>query len=126
MFTNKNSNTYFTVAFAIKSSPSIELIKRIHTITLDCSASSRIRTLMDFSTLLIKCASTNSAKLAYATAIKITVAKLIFCLDLLFKPLFSSMIYTVIFIQCIYNHTVIPEFTRNFRYYLSKDSLAVF
>lgn len=51
MFTNKNSNTYFTVAFAIKSSPSIELIKRIHTITLDCSASSRIRTSMDFSTL---------------------------------------------------------------------------
>lgn len=78
MFTNKNSNTYFTVAFAIKSSPSIELIKRIHTITLDCSASSRIRTSMDFSTLSIECASTNSAKLACATAIKITVAKLIF------------------------------------------------
>jgi len=36
------------------------------------------------------------------------------------------VIYTVIFAQCIYNHTVIPEFTRNFRYYLSKDSLAVF
>lgn len=126
MFTNKNSNTYFTVAFAIKSSPFIELIKRIHTIILDCSASSRIRTLMDFSTLLIKCASTNSAKLACATAIKITVAKLIFYLDLLFKPLFSSMIYTVIFIQCIYNHTVIPEFTRNFGYYLNKDSLTFF
>ena len=126
MFTNKNSNTYFTVAFAIKSSPSIELIKRIHTITLDCSASSRIRTSMDFSTLSIEYASTNSAKLAYATAIKITVAKLIFYLDLLFKPLFSSVIYTVIFAQCIYNHTVIPEFTRNFGYYLSKDSLAVF
>ena len=54
MFTNKNSNTYFAVAFAIKSSPSIELIKRIHTITLDCSASSRIRTSMNSSTFSMK------------------------------------------------------------------------